>query len=372
MAVEFDGTAGLRVLCGSDASIDDIFDGAGGTITAWIRTDAVTAAVRQITGKTDVNDNGWSFFSFDGEIRLFYGFTTTAGYWRCASGAISVDTWHHVAMTYDADATTVDPTFYVDGAVSTTTEITTPVGTRHSDAATTAHIGDRSATSQPMDGEIEDVRWWSGEILTLEPIAFLAAGFRGPIGGEAMWISCEDFEGLAHPDGTTLTVDSHYLADKSVNDNRGNPTDSPVARASDAPRWPSWIPKQMWDIFEQTAAGSITNTGSLVKRPGKIVAGVITNTGALVLSARKIVAGAITNTGSLVREVQTAVAGAITNTGALVKQTSVTVAGAITNTGALTTVKAVLSKLYVWTAKFRATDSEDPMHAGSDEKRGRA
>ena len=83
-------------------------------------------------------------------------------------------------------------------------------------------------------------------------------------------------------------------------------------------------------------------------------------------------AGSLTNTGALTKQTNKVVAGAITATGAVFKQTNKVVAGAITNTGALTTVKAVLEKLYVWTAKFRATDSEDPMHAGSDEKRGRA
>ena len=33
---------------------------------------------------------------------------------------------------------------------------------------------------------------------------------------------------------------------------------------------------------------------------------------------------------------------------------------------------AVTSQLYTWTAHFRASDREDPMHASSDEKRGRA
>ncbi len=106
--------------------------------------------------------------------------------------------------------------------------------------------------------------------------------------------------------------------------------------------------------MNQTAAGSITNTGSLVR------------------SARKIVAGSITNTGFLIRSFLKTVAGSITNTGSLVKRTSKLVAGSITNTGALTTVKAVLQKFYTWTAQFRATDREAPMHAGSDEKRGKA
>ncbi len=127
----------------------------------------------------------------------------------------------------------------------------------------------------------------------------------------------------------------------------------------------------------QIVAGSIADTGSLVKDTRKVVAGSITNTGnaaKLMTLARTIFGGSIANTGSLIRQTNKIVAGAITNTGALTKFINLArqFSGSITPTGALTTMKAVLQKFYTWTASFRASDREDPYHAGSDEKRGRA
>ncbi len=131
-----------------------------------------------------------------------------------------------------------------------------------------------------------------------------------------------------------------------------------------------------YDSFEPSFAGSITNTGALVRDTRKIIAGSITNTGALAAAALffQTLAGSITNSGTLSTATTfvRALAGSITNTGSLGRTTLKVLAGSITNTGALTTVKAVLQKFYTWTTSFRASDREDPYHAGSDEKRGRA
>ncbi len=84
--------------------------------------------------------------------------------------------------------------------------------------------------------------------------------------------------------------------------------------------------------------------------------------------------GALTFAGGLSRAItKVTFAGALTFTGGVAKAiTKATFTGALTFVGGLTTVKVALDRFTVWTAKFRATDREEPYRASSDAKRGRA
>ena len=362
MSIEFDRTN--HVACGSDASIDNL---ALRSIAFWMVVDTIDGTESVIVGKDAAS---WRMSIFNDNLRFLITWSTGNGIWHITPP--STGAWAHVAMTYDRGATTNNPIMYLDGASKTVTEDSTPSGTVDDDSAGNLLLADFDTTQGfDFDGQLEDVRI-ADVIWTAEQIARLASGHRGPISNEVLWYSCDHFQGISHPDGSTLSVNTHYLPDQSANDNTGNPTNDPVARGSDAPRAGGYLWATIQTILTQTVAGTITNTGSLVRSTRKIVAGSITNTGSLVREVQKVVAGVITNTSSLVREAQKVVAGVITNTGSLVREVQKVVAGTITNTGALITVKAVLSKLYTWTAHFRASDREAAMHASSDEKRGRA
>ncbi len=375
MAIEYDGT-GDHIDAGNDATLTNVFDG-GGSVALWIYIDDETKSDAIVSKGSYSGNTGWvlgcdnvaSGNPFNLVLRS--GWSGNDGVWVSPS-SLSEDTWYHVAIVYNADATSNEPVFYLDGVVVATTESTEPTGTRSSDSGESLHIGEDPAAYSDLLGKTSDFRMFGGS-LTLEQLARVASGYRGPIGGEICWLGCDQAEGVGHWDGATLSGGSNFLPDKSLNSNRGNPAGNPTARASDAP-FAGTAPmiSAGLGIVTQAIAGTITNTGSLILETRKVVAGTLTNTGVLINKTLKIFVGSITNTGTLVRKTNKIAAGAITNTGALVRATRKVVAGSITNTGALTTVKAVLQKFYTWTASFRASDREDPYHAGSDEKRGRA
>ena len=95
----------------------------------------------------------------------------------------------------------------------------------------------------------------------------------------------------------------------------------------------------------QIAAGTITNTGSLVARiSAKVVAGIIANTGAVVkfIDLARGFAGSIINTGSLIKRAGKVVAGSITKSGVLVRLINKIAAGSITNAGAFKSIRRMI------------------------------
>ncbi len=237
MTIEFDGSTGQYIAIGSDSTIDDLFVG-GGSIAMWLKTDTIGGSNSGRPFDKREGGGGWTLFWTTGlDLVLYHDFSGDDGRWTWNLNLANDGPWHHVLITYNRDATTNDPILYWDGVdqVGIITETTTPTGSADSDAGSSGTIGGDAAGNLEFDGLMEDFRLWKN-IVTSEHANQLAAGYRGPIGLEVGWWSMDDFEGLAHPDGTTLTVNSHYLHDKSVNDNRGNPTNGPIARASDVPR----------------------------------------------------------------------------------------------------------------------------------------
>jgi len=228
MAAEFDGTNDY-IDFGAGFP-DNIWNG-GGSLAFWVYLDAIGGDYALIMHETALR---WFVRIHDvtNELRFSRDWTTTDGAWATPDNSLSTSTWIHIAIVYNDDSTANDAVIYLDGVSQTIDEPSTPAGTRISDATEVFRAGH---STNPLDGKMEDLRAWDTS-LTAKQVTRLASGYRGPIGGEVGWWSCDEFEALAHPDGTTLTAGTHYLHDKSVNDNRGNPTNGPVARASDAPR----------------------------------------------------------------------------------------------------------------------------------------
>ena len=77
---------------------------------------------------------------------------------------------------------------------------------------------------------------WVRAIRTAEEIALLAAGYRGPLGGEVLWLDFCTARGLAAFSGT-LTQGTHTLPDLSANSNDGDPYNGCTANPSEFPRY---------------------------------------------------------------------------------------------------------------------------------------
>ena len=235
MAVEFDDVTNNYVTCGAAASLDDIF-ASGGSAVGWFYVDDY-AQYHGLFGKNNTTpNNGWEAFTnqTSGTITFTQRKATVDGGWDTTS-ALGSGAWKHVAIVYDASNDANDPTIYVNGVSQSLTEIAAPSGAIDSDGPDPLVFAAIRTNAFSLDGKAEDVRMYK-RLLSQEEVSLLAAGYRGPLGNEQGWWSGDNFRGITHPDGTTLTAATNYLRDESGNGNTGDPIGGVIARASDAPR----------------------------------------------------------------------------------------------------------------------------------------
>src|SRR3990167_6222255 len=373
MAIELAGDPSDQyVSCGSGSTIDDIF-AAGGTVALWVKPDDFgTLGIAGLAVKGDGND-GWTFFFNTTGVLFFEKNGTANGNWGTGN-VVPLSVWSHVALTYSSAADANDPEFYLNGVAQSLSTDTNGSG-YDSDAAFNFRWGDWQVdvNARFFDGQMEDMRAYK-RILTPEEILALSAGYRGPLGSEAVWLSGNDFLAVAHPDGATLTATTNNLTDLSGNGNDGVPTNSPIARASDSPRFGPWA----WGLdygltgIAQAVAGAISFSGTVLKQTGKLVAGAQTFTGVVnkAINLARGFAGAISFAGAVVRQTNKVVAGAISFAGALARQTSTVVAGAITFVGAVVTVLGRLTLFFADAKRlFVGTDQDSTLSAPEHTRR---
>ena len=142
------------------------------------------------------------------------------------------DVWRHFAIVQSA----VDSRVAYVNAVSKDTDSTSvPVL-----ATSVAHIAamDNNGTKEQWGTlEMEDLRTF-GRAPSVEEIALLAAGYHGPLGGEVQWLSLNEARGVSGGfDGASLANGTNLCPDLSVNSYDGDPTNTPIGAASQAPRY---------------------------------------------------------------------------------------------------------------------------------------
>jgi len=151
-----------KIDVGSDTTLDDTFDN-NGWITAWINpnTDGegnLGTILDKVTWSLRVQDEASGFV----RIRFLHTWSGDDGEWDTAVD-IPLNELTRIDVIYDNSLTTNTPTIYINGVartvtLSTLTEVTTPVGTRDSDAANNLIIGNLTGQTQTFDGEIDEVR----------------------------------------------------------------------------------------------------------------------------------------------------------------------------------------------------------------------
>jgi hypothetical protein len=288
----------------------------------WLK--AETAAGRLATKRDADATIEWELVMSAAPTFIIYNSTGgTANTATYGGAALTTGVWYHIVGWHDSVANTVNITVDNGTVYSTATAIAP------SDSTSSFRLGARHTTAEAFfDGLIEDVRFYK-RVLTAEERAVLVAGFRGPLGSEVGWWSGDNFRGVAHPDGTTLTAATHYLRDESGNGNTGDPIGGVIARASDAPRYNTFGPFPTTSLYIQAATGALTFVGSAVKSAAKVLAGALTFAGATIRSTAKVLAGALTFAGAIGRGFFKTFTGALTFTGAVTTFISWTV-GVIT------------------------------------------
>lgn len=155
------------ITCGSDTSLDNIFDDGGGTAIAWVNPGSDGEGTNARIFSKSV---GWDFAvaaEAAGKVKfeLLQAFSGDNGSWRTTATQLVINTWAMVAVTYDNGDVANNPILYVNDAVVANTEIGTPTGTRTSDAASTLYIGNNSSGTATWDNLIGEC-WLLRRILT--------------------------------------------------------------------------------------------------------------------------------------------------------------------------------------------------------------
>lgn len=158
---EFDGTQSINI--GSPAGIDNVF-AAGGTAEAWFNAQTFGGgSFGRIFDKSGTG--GWSLFvdnvNQTNTLDFLHdssGGSLLRGQWRVFANTITLNTWHHVAVTYNKASNANDPVIYIDGVVAGIVEEGAPGGTISSDADSALYTGNSPAGDRAFDGALDELR----------------------------------------------------------------------------------------------------------------------------------------------------------------------------------------------------------------------
>jgi hypothetical protein len=167
--LNFDGSDTV-VVPKADAPAN-IFDG-GGTVEFWLNPRDST--IMRPLGK----GSAWFILMSPGPpltvnkgIGIFKTFSGTNGNWRTVVQP-DEDEWVHVAIAYNADNASNEPTIYLNGDQAEIVVQSSPSGNRLTDPDNDLVFGDRESpnSAAPFVGELSDIRLWS-DIRTAQEIA---------------------------------------------------------------------------------------------------------------------------------------------------------------------------------------------------------
>ena len=170
-SLAFDGTDDY-INCGSDSSIDNIFDG-GGTIAGWIKvaSDGENTYGRIIDKSSGANGaGGWTLNVQDEgsgavDLNFMVGHSSQYGRWATTAREITLNTWTHFAVVYDDDATSNNPVMYINGvSVAIGSPRNTPSGTKDDDSSLNLLIGASGLASREFDGSISEIAMYDTEL----------------------------------------------------------------------------------------------------------------------------------------------------------------------------------------------------------------
>ena len=155
------------VNCGSDTSLDNIWDG-GGTLAWWgysISYVSTTTAFAKISGL-----DGWNidYNSFYGALTFTMGSSGT-GNIQTSDSSPATTQWDHYSITFDADDITNEPVMYQNGVLYASSPQLSPTGTRDSDAAYDFTIGNFTGGGQDFNGLLAYVHAYN-RILSVDEI----------------------------------------------------------------------------------------------------------------------------------------------------------------------------------------------------------
>lgn len=303
------------------------------------------------------------------------GYTHGAGVVISGTTALSTNTWYGFGMTFNDSLD--DTTLYlstIDGAVTQEVQATEDTGAQTINSLRIGVDGNSGDGLASTSSRVACVKMWN-RLLTIDELR-------------------SEFAQQVPADPTSLYGWWPLLTDTDFVDYSGNGrnwTEQGNLNAADAFPVPWYVRKRNRIFvaaggtqFNQSASGSLTSAGALLKEPRLVLAGslssvvgalvrqaqvlkagTLTGSGALLLQPQKLltgsvassgavtgvrtvlqsVAGTLTSAGALAKETAKAFAGTVTSAGDLLKQAQKALAGTMTSSGALTAIKTALVSL---------------------------
>ncbi len=192
----------------SDAGLDNVFaDGA--TVTAWIYPrgwgESANGRILDKASAVSGDRDGWmiGLRGATPALQFAQGFTGTRGFWRSQDGTVSLNTWVHVAVVYDASSVTNDAEIYLDGVKQSSLVEITPTGAIASDAGIALRMGNYAqGASRTFDGIIDNVRIYGRMLDAAEIAAIAGAGGGGFYLDEFPDFSCDGADEYSGSNGT--------------------------------------------------------------------------------------------------------------------------------------------------------------------------
>ena len=208
LSTEYSGTPSYYIDCGNGSSLD--FSASGSyTWEAWIYVNAASSGPRGLFGKTSNSSGSWSggydiFVKTNGNAVTIQdpGNSNSQAY----SGALSGDTWHHIAVAYNSKSAST----YVDGALSSSGTLSS----MSDDTSSNVYIGFRRSKSNGaglFNGSIDEVKYSS----TLRSADWILTEYRNQNNPSA-------FYAVGNEDSDVM------------------PTPSPIPTPTPTPTQPSW------------------------------------------------------------------------------------------------------------------------------------
>ena len=185
-AIRFNGTSNGVIAVPNATAVENIWDG-GASVAFAINVDDAAATARSVFRKSgfwwcEAQDESGALFRFE------CGFGKASGDHRFVTAVdIPTNTDVYGVLTYNADSLANDATLYVwDGTSVTTrtvgaglTQTEAGTGARDDDSGQAWNMGSNNGTSGRMDGDIDDIAIFDGELSSTYALRIIDAMIAG-------------------------------------------------------------------------------------------------------------------------------------------------------------------------------------------------
>ena len=170
----------------TDSTDLEFTDGAGTdeafSISLWFKSTVAVSAQNLVTKGSTTGTNEYQFQTLGGgnagklALTIYNGTSSSANYiYAIGATAYTINTWHHVAVTYDGSEAGTGIELYFDGSNDTATQAGAGTYTGMAGTTTDLAIGARLSTSYGVffTGDMDNVRIYKDKELTASEVTDL-------------------------------------------------------------------------------------------------------------------------------------------------------------------------------------------------------